>query len=114
MLGKLILILLQVIAAWFLAPHIRALIPGGGSYDLFLYAIIFAIIVYLTGVIAAQVLRDVGMPSTATLTTALIVALLTAAVLVFLPGLVPNVPDISFSNRGIVLAGAIIGYLVRR
>ena len=54
MLGKLILILVQIAAAWLLGPVIRAQIPTGGTYDLFIYAIVFAIVVYLTGVLGAQ------------------------------------------------------------
>ena len=114
MLGKLILILVQIAAAWFLGPIIRAQIPTGGTYDLFLYAIVFAIIVYLTGVLGAQVLRDVGMPSGSTLTSSLILALIAAAVLTFVPQYMPEIPGGTLSNRGIVLAGAILGYLIRR
>lgn len=114
MLGKLILILLQAIVAWGIAPFIRAQIPTGGAYDLLLYAVLFAVVVYLTGVLAAQVLRDVGTPSGATLTSALIVALIAAAFLTFAPQFIPDLPGGTISNRGIVLAGAILGYMMRR
>lgn len=114
MLGKLILLLLQMAAAWFVTPFIRAAIPVPGGYDLFVYAVLFAIIVYLIGVLGAQVLRDVGMPSTAALSTALIVALIVAALVVFIPDLVRLIPGSTISHRGLVLAGALVGYWVRR
>jgi len=114
MLGKLILILLQVAVAWIGGPIIRSYIPINGGFDLFVYAVIFAILVYLTGVLCAQVLRDIGMPSTAALSTSLIIALLAAAFLIFAPQFIPDLPGTSISNRGFVLAGAILGYLIRR
>ena len=114
MLGKLILILLQIVAAWFAAPVIRSYIPTGGAYDLLLYAVIFAIVVYLTGVLAALVIKDVGTPSGATLTAAVVLALIAAAVLTFVPEIVPNIPGGTITNRGIVLAFAILGYLIKR
>ena len=114
MLGKIILLLLQVAAAWFFAPIIRGQIPVGGAYDLFLYALLFAVVVYLTGILAAQVLKDVAAPSTATLTSALVVALIAAAVVTFVPGIAAAIPGGTISNRGLVLAGAILGYFLRK
>ena len=114
MLGRLILILLQVIVAWFAGPIIYSYVPSPGVFGLFVYAAIFAVLVYLTGILAAQVLQDVGTPSPAALTTSLVVALLAAAFVVFALPYIPQFPGNTLSHRGIVLAGAILGYLMRR
>jgi len=114
MLGRLILILLQVIIAWFLAPIIAGYVPVPGAFSLFLFAIICAIIVFLVGIIGAQVLRDVGRPGSVTLSWALVLALIAAALATWGPHLVPQVPWGRVSPRALVLAGAVLGYLVKR
>lgn len=114
MLGRLILILLQIVIAWFLAPIIAKYIPVGGLLGLFVFAIICAIIVFLVGVLAAQVLRDVGQPGSATLTWCLILALVAAAVVTWGPSLVPQIPWGRVPDHAFVLAGAILGYLVKK
>lgn len=112
MLGRLILVLLQAIIGWFAAPKIAAYIHLGHPFDPFIFAIICAIIVFLVGVIAAQVLRDVGQPGSATLSWALICALIAAAIALWGPMLVPQISRIP--DHGLILAGAIIGYLIKR
>jgi hypothetical protein len=112
MLGRLILILLQAIIAWFAAPIIAGYVPVPGAFSLFLFAIICAIIVFLVGILAAQVLRDVGQPGSVTLTSALIFALIAAAVATWGPQFLPQIHRVS--PRALVLAGAIIGYLIKR
>jgi hypothetical protein len=114
MLGRLILILLQVVIAWFAAPIIAGYIPVPGAFSLFLFAVICAVLVFLVGVIGAHILRDVGEPGSATLTWALILALIAAAVATWGPQLVPHVPWSRVSPRALVLAGAVLGYLVKR
>lgn len=114
MLTKLILFILQVAVAWFLAPIIYSKIPVPGEFGLFLYALLFAIIVFLTGVLGAQVLQGVGSPSSATLSASLVLALIVAAVIVFLPQVMAMIPSNTISDRGFVLAGAILGYWIKR
>jgi hypothetical protein len=114
MLGRLILILLQAIIAWFLAPIIAGKIPVPGAFSLFIYAILFAIIVFLVGIIAAQVLRDVGQPGSATLSWSLVLALIAAVVATWGPEFIPQVSWGTIQARGLVLAGAILGYLIKR
>jgi hypothetical protein len=114
MLGRLILILLQVVIAWFTAPIIAGYVPVPGAFSLFLFAIICAIIVFLVGVVAAQVLRDVGQPGSATLSWALILALIAAALATWGPDLVPQIPWHRVPGRALVLAGAVLGYLIKR
>ncbi|MGI9403715.1 MAG: hypothetical protein ACR2OF_04295 [Hyphomicrobium sp.] len=114
MLGRLILLLIQIVVAWFLAPEIAKYIPVAGFLSLFVFAIICAIIVFLVGVLAAQVLRDVGQPGSATLTWCLILALVAAAIATWGPDLVPQIPWGRVPDKALVLAGAILGYLVKR
>ena len=56
MLGKLILIVLQAIVAWGAGPILRQYIPVSGALDLFVYAGVFAVIAYITGILAALVI----------------------------------------------------------
>lgn len=114
MLGKIILLLLQIGLSWLLAPILYSNIPVPGEFGIFLYAVLFAIIVFLTGVLGGQVLRDVGGPSGATLSAALIVALLFAAVVFFAPQFLAVIPGDAISHRGFVLAGALLGYWLKR
>ena len=92
----------------------RGYIPVAGDFDLFVYAALFAIIVYLVGIVAALVIKDVGSPSPAALTSALVVALVAAAFAKYGMDLVPQIPNSTISKRGLVLAGAVIGYMFRR
>ncbi len=100
MLGRLILILLQAAIAWFLAPILAGYIPVPGAFSLFVLAILFAIIVFLVGVIGAQVLRGVGQPGTSALSWSVVLALICAAIATFAPDFVPQLEGlIALSNR---------------
>ena len=66
MLGRLILTLLQIAIAWFATPVLAGYVPVPGKFSLFLYAVICAIVVFIVGLVAAQVLKDVGQPSSTT------------------------------------------------
>jgi hypothetical protein len=114
MLGKLILIVLQVIAAWGAGPILRQYIPVSGALDLFVYAGVFAVVAYIIGILAALVIKDVGSPSPAALTTSLVVALIAAAIATYGMDLIPQLPGGTISKRGLVLGGAILGYLMRK
>lgn len=112
MLGRLILILLQVIIAWFAAPKIAAYVHLGGELDLFLFAIICAVLVFLIGVVGALVLKEVGSPGSATLTWSLVLALIAAAIAIWGPLLLPAISRIP--DAALILAGAVIGYHAKR
>jgi hypothetical protein len=116
MLSRLILLALQLIIAWVAAPVIVRYIPGLGGLQLFVYAAVFAVLVWIVGLVLSQILREVGMPSSGTLVGALVVALIGAAIVTWLPVLVPDVrasmraiPDLAYP-----LIGAVIGYHIRR
>jgi hypothetical protein len=116
MLSKLILLALQAIVAWVAAPPIVRYIPGLGGLQYFVYAVIFAVLVWVVGLVLSQVLREAGMPSSTTLVAALILALAGAAIITWLPAVMPDVrsalrtiPDLAYP-----LIGALLGYHLKR
>lgn len=112
MLGRLLLIFVQVVVAWGAGPFVRQYIPVSGALDLFVYAGIFAAIAYVIGSLAALLIKGIGSP--ATLTASFIVALIVAAFATYGMDLVPQLPSGTIYKRGLVLAGAVLGYLLRR
>lgn len=114
MLGRLILTLLQAAIGWFGGPIIASFVPIAGAWGLFVYAVIFAVIVFLTGVLSAVVFKDVDSPSSGRLTASLVLALVAAAVATFGPQFIPSFPGHAVAHRGLVLAAAILGYFMRR
>lgn len=116
MLGRLILLLLQIAVGWFGTNAVMGHIPVGGPLELFVFAVVAAIIVFLIGVIAALVIKDIGFPSSRTLTWAVAFALIAAALWQFGPQ-VPVLSEIPWGKipaTYAVLAGAILGYSLRR
>src|SRR5437762_11164628 len=90
MLSRLILLAVQLVIAWFGAPYVVRYIPGMGRMEIFVYAAVFAVIVWIVGLVLSQVLRETGMPSSATLVAALVVALIAAAIYTWLPMVLPD------------------------
>jgi hypothetical protein len=113
MLGRIVLILLQVIVGWFATNAVMKFISIG-DFRLFIFALVAAVIVFLIGVIAAQLLRDVGQPGSPTLSLSLVFALVAAALWTFGPSLVPQIPWGRIQAEYAVLVAAILGYLVKR
>ena len=116
MLSRLILLALQLAIGWFGAPYIVRYIPNLGGLQLFVYAVVFAVLVWVVGLILSQVLRETGMPSSSTLVTSLVVALIGAALITWLPTLVPDLagPMRQLPALAYPLIGAVIGYHVKR
>jgi len=116
MLGRLILLLIQIAVGWTLAPVVARYLPPLGQLRIFAFALIFAIIVWLVGVIGSLVLKDVAKPSPAALTMALLGALLGAGLTL--------VPQVTGAVAGLIkggvpllvwpLAGAVLGYALKR
>jgi hypothetical protein len=109
--GRLILFLVQLVVGWFAGKAIVAAIPIGGTPRLFIYAIVFAILAWICGLVAARILQGVADPSTAALTASVICGLIGAALLL--------VPQVSGLIRGVdtlavPLLGAVLGYHLRR
>ena len=117
MLSRIVLAFVQLVVAWFAAPYIVRYIPGLGALQLFVYAAVCAVLVWIVGVLLSRgrFLKDVQTPSGPTLVSALVGALIGAALIAVLPAvapdflvLLPNVPA-----RAYPLLGAILGYLAR-
>jgi hypothetical protein len=115
-LSRLILLALQLIVAWIATPVIVRYIPGLGRMQLFVFAAVFAVLVWIVGLVLSQVLRETGMPSSATLVSSLILALVGAALVTWLPVLAPDlraamraIPDLAYP-----LIGAALGYHIKR
>lgn len=116
MLGRLVLLLLQIVGGWFGTNAVMQHIPNAGQFDLFIFAVVAAIVVFLIGVIAAQIVKDVWTPSGHTLSWALGFALIAALLWTFGPT-TPFLKEISWGKVPAyyaVLAGAIIGYMIKR
>lgn len=116
MLSRLILLVLQAIVAWVAAPAIVRYIPGLGGLQLFVYAVVFAVLVWVVGLVLSQVLKGAGMPSSATLVAALILALIAAAIYTWLPTAVPEVKPVllNLQEKVYPLIGALLGYHLKR
>jgi hypothetical protein len=111
--GRLILFLLQLVVCWFVGQAVVEKWLGfGGKLELLIYAAVFAAFAWICGLVAAELLQGVEKPSQRTLLVSLVVAAIAAAVLIFVPqvkAFVGGVPE-----TAIVLAGAVIGYHLRR
>jgi EamA domain-containing membrane protein RarD len=116
MLSRLILLALQLLIAWVGAPYIVRYIPGMGRMEIFVYAVAFAVIVWIVGLVLSQVLRDLGQPSSGTLVSALVLALIAAAIYTWLPVFVPESKQVmlNLQEKAYPLIGALIGYTIRR
>lgn len=116
MLSRLILLALQIVIAWVAAPEIVRFFPRVGELYLFVFAVVFAVLVWVVGLVLAQVLRDIGTPGSPTLVSCLIVALIGAALIKWLPMFVPDLRGPMHSIPEIIypLIGAVLGYHVRR
>ncbi|MEZ5856158.1 MAG: hypothetical protein R3D67_15935 [Hyphomicrobiaceae bacterium] len=119
MLPRIVLFLLQVAAAWFIADPIKSALGTlvARPYDIFIYAVIYALIVFLMGYAGALVLKNVRVPSLGTLVACLVLAALGAGLTLVDAIRVPldsAVPLLSASHKVYALAGALIGYLIKR
>jgi hypothetical protein len=116
MLPRIILLLVQLGAAWSIAPLVFKYLPKLGALDIFLQATVFAILVVMLGFIGSLVLKDVGPPSSQTMTTVLIAALVFAA-LTLVPQVVSAVSSVTqgqVPKLAYPLIGAVLGYFARR
>lgn len=113
MIGRLVLVALQFIAGWAATPFLERYIQLGGNAQTFVRGAIAAAVIWVVGLVGAQALKDVGTPSPATLTWALLGGLVGAALIVFR---VPQMFQIALPAPPltILLVCAMIGYHLKR
>lgn len=94
-------------------PALRA--EFGSTVDIFIYAIVAALLVTVVGFAGSLVLQGVGTPTTGTLTSALVLALIFAALTLVEP-VTAFVSSITPGIRREVypLVGAVLGYFIKR
>jgi|KBSSwiStaDraftv2_1062776.scaffolds.fasta_scaffold3677844_1 hypothetical protein len=114
MLGYLILVALQFAIAFLCAPFLLAKIPITGDPKTFVHAAIYALIVWVVGLVGSFALKDVRTPGTSTLVSALVGGLIGAG-LMLVPAAMQTLQSIvKFPPLYLPLGLAIVGYLLRR
>jgi hypothetical protein len=116
MLARLVLLAAQLAVAWFVAPEIVRYIPRLGDFQIFVYAAVFAVLVWVVGLVLSQVLRETGMPSSSTLVTSLVVALIFATIILWVPAIIPDIGRLlrQIPTLAYPLIGAVLGYHMKR
>jgi hypothetical protein len=117
MLPKIILTLLQLHVALTYGPALRGLIPTSlGALNIFLLAVIVAVVVWIVGHIGALVLKETPPPTNATLVWCLVLAAVFAGL-----SLIPQVTSVlastvrqSIPQPVYPVVGAVLGYLIKR
>jgi len=116
MLSRLVLLAAQLVGGWIAAQALLDALPRFGALGIFFYAVLAGIVVWLIGLTLAQILRDTPSPSSATLTAAVVLALV-GALLVRLRPVFPV--QVRSALRGLAddlfpLLGAVVGYALKR
>lgn len=115
MLGRLILIALQIALAWFAAPQILRYIPVSGDIAILVQSVTFGVVVWLVGLVGAQALKDVAQPSSATLAWSVIGGAIGGALVIFkVPAMITGATGFAIVPMFVPLALAILAYTVKR
>ena len=114
MLGRLMLILVQLVVGWYAALEIVKALPSFGQLDIFLLAAIFSVLVWAIGLLAGAVLKDVAQPGPPALLFAFAAAVIFSALTVF-PEAQQAITSVTgqLDARIYPLVGAVIGYAVQ-
>ncbi len=120
MLPHLILIILQLLGAVYGSRFLKGYIPSlprtGYDLDIFIWAILFALLVFVIGFVGSVVLKGVRTPGTGTLSLALIMALI-AGVLTLIKPITDAATSVGLgaeTRQWWPLVGAMIGYIIKR
>jgi hypothetical protein len=87
-------------------------VPVSGDLKIFAYAVAYAVIIWVVGLVGSFALKDVNLPSSSTLGAALVGGLIGAG-LTMVPGLLAAIP-FKFPTLYFPLIGAIAGYMIKR
>jgi hypothetical protein len=110
MLGRVLLIVLQLAGGWAGAPYLLKYVSVGGDAQVFVHGAVFAVLVCVVGLVGSQVLKGVGTPSVTALALALAGGLIGAALIVFK---VPAMLPLAFPPLLLPLGLAILGYTLK-
>lgn len=119
MLPRLVLLVVQLAAAWFLADSVRSILSPivGRQYDIFLYAVIYAAIIMVVGFAGSLVLKNVRVPTVGTFLVSLLFALILAGAIFFDQIRTPleaAIPLLRGNAKVYPLVGAMLGYILKR
>jgi hypothetical protein len=115
MLGRLILIALQIALAWFGAPQVLRYIPVSGDVAVIVQSVTFGVIVWMVGLVGSQALKDVSQPSPATLAWSVIGGAIGGALVILkVPGMISGATGLAIVPMFVPLALAIVGYAIKR
>jgi len=110
MLGRIVLILVQLAGAWFLAPLVARYIPVTGILYYILFAVLCAVFAWLIGLVCAEVIKGVNKPQGSSFFWSIALGLVGAAILI-LPHYVPSFQyTLPFAALSLPLIGAVLGY----
>ncbi len=116
MLSRLIVILIQLAVGWYAGRELLPYLPDVQKLNIFLAALVFAVIVWLVGLIAGAVLKDVARPSPQTLIFSMAVAVI-FSVITLLPDAERAIKSVVQGEVPILiypLVGAVVGYAIQR
>lgn len=116
MLPRIILLALQILGGWYGALAIRSALPALRDFDIFVWAVLFAVLVYLIGFVGSLVLKGLKAPSSAAFVTCLVLALVLAAIAKWVPQVTTAVGNfgIRVDDKVYPFVGALVGYFLRR
>src|SRR5262245_56666312 len=133
MLPRLVLLAAQFTVGWHAVPYVvrdipglgglepvafiaRYIIPGFTAVELLVYAVVFALLVWVVGLILSEALKNTRSPSLVTLLSALVVALAGVALVALQPRATPALtePLRALPALAYPLFGAVLGYQVHR
>ena len=121
MLPRIVLFALQLLAAWYVGEGLAGFISRGFSVgrsnEIYVYAVAYPFVVMLVGYAGSKIMKDVPTPSGGTLIVTFAVAI-GMALLTLVPQFTQTaetlIPALRNSRYLYPLAGAILGYLVKR
>ncbi len=112
--GRLILFVLQLVIGWAAGFALVAATKFQGPLKLVMFAVAFAAVAYIVGLVAAELLQGVARPTPAALVSALIGGGIGLAIL-FLPPYIPQLKPVlaQVQDLYLPLIGAVLGYHTR-
>ncbi len=116
MISRLALIAVQLVVGWFVGRQVMQFLPDLDQLNVFLAALVFAAIVWVVGIFAGIVLKDVASPSPQTLIFSIatgviftVITLVPDAERAIVSVVGQDVPQLFYP-----LIGSVVGYAIQR